>query len=251
MRKWERHNTMNVIITMAGTGSRFVKAGYTTPKYAIHVLGHTLFAWALISLRHYWQMPTTHVIFVAQQEHDVGPFLTKACLELGIERWRLVTVPVVTDGQATTAMAAIPLIDQHAPLCIYNIDTFVEPTYLESWPAHDGYIPCFQGTGNHWSFVALDNNGYAVNVAEKKRISPFATIGLYGFKNAMVFSDAYQHFQDTTHQERYIAPLYQYLIDKNYKIVIKDIPLEGVHALGTPEEVRIFEHSYVRPFPIA
>ena len=34
---------MTIVITMAGLGSRFRKAGYTVPKYQIEVNGHTLF----------------------------------------------------------------------------------------------------------------------------------------------------------------------------------------------------------------
>ena len=41
---------MTVIITMAGLGSRFRKAGYNCPKYMIEAKGKTLFDWSMDSL---------------------------------------------------------------------------------------------------------------------------------------------------------------------------------------------------------
>ena len=41
---------MNIVITMAGSGSRFKKAGYAQPKYMIKVKGRTLFEWSMESL---------------------------------------------------------------------------------------------------------------------------------------------------------------------------------------------------------
>lgn len=41
---------MTIIITMAGLGSRFKKAGYNCPKYMIEAKGKTLFDWSMDSL---------------------------------------------------------------------------------------------------------------------------------------------------------------------------------------------------------
>ena len=41
---------MTIIITMAGLGSRFRKAGYECPKYMIEAKGKTLFEWSMGSL---------------------------------------------------------------------------------------------------------------------------------------------------------------------------------------------------------
>ena len=47
---------MNVVITMAGLGSRFKKAGYTCPKYMIEVRNRTLFVWSMLSLKGFADM---------------------------------------------------------------------------------------------------------------------------------------------------------------------------------------------------
>ena len=38
---------LTIIITMAGVGSRFKKAGFSQPKYMISVKGKTLFQWSM------------------------------------------------------------------------------------------------------------------------------------------------------------------------------------------------------------
>ena len=40
-----------VVVTMAGFGTRFKNAGYTVPKYQIEVHGRTLVSWSLLSLQ--------------------------------------------------------------------------------------------------------------------------------------------------------------------------------------------------------
>ena len=40
--------------------------------------------------------------------------------------------------------------------------------------------------------------------------------------------------------EKYVAPLYNYLLEKGGEIFIADIPSERVHVLGTPEELEEF-----------
>ena len=42
---------MTIVITMAGLGSRFRKAGYNVPKYMIEAHGKTLFEWSMESLK--------------------------------------------------------------------------------------------------------------------------------------------------------------------------------------------------------
>ena len=42
---------IDVVITMAGLGSRFREVGYDVPKYMIEARGKTLFEWSMESLR--------------------------------------------------------------------------------------------------------------------------------------------------------------------------------------------------------
>ncbi|MFZ9858259.1 MAG: glycosyltransferase family 2 protein [Roseiflexaceae bacterium] len=236
----------NIVITMAGRGSRFYDAGYTVPKYEISAHWKSLFAWSLLSLHHFI---TQHarVIFVCLAENQSTPFITQECKALGIDNYKIIEINELTDGQATTAYISHPHWDMNGSLLVYNIDTFVQPRSLhpDMIAAHaNGWIPCFKVPGNHWSFVDINQDGWATNVEEKNRISDYASIGLYWFEKANDYIDAYNTYfsnkQNLVKNERYIAPLYNHLINHNKKIAISDLPREDVHVLGTPAELDIF-----------
>ncbi|WP_440959031.1 hypothetical protein ACFELO_02685 [Oceanicaulis sp. LC35] len=237
----------NIVITMAGLGSRFRKAGYTLPKYEIEVGGRTLFDWSMLSLRQFFARPY-RLIFVMLDEMQAEPFVRKACSQSGLDIHGLVNLPELTDGQASSALAARDLWSPEAPLLIYNIDTFVEPQALspEDIPeGADAWAPCFKAGGDHWSFIRMDERGdWAVEAAEKRRISSNATIGLYWFSSAGLYEKLYQdHFasgQGEEAGERYVAPMYSTLIAQNGKLGVSMAPTRTVHPLGTPAEVERF-----------
>ena len=108
----------------------------------------------------------------------------------------------------------------------------------------DGFIPCFQADGEHWSFVRLDNSGKVVEIKEKKRISNNCTLGAYYFRSCSLYKTLYDEYysreQALINGEKYIAPLYDYLLLKNGEIYISNINPKKVHVLGTPEELQKF-----------
>jgi NDP-sugar pyrophosphorylase family protein len=236
---------MNVIITMAGRGQRFHNAGFQGPKYAIEVRGKTLFEWSLLSLSKFIETES-QFIFVCLKEHQAQDFLTTHCALLGITEYQIIELDDVTDGQATTALAAESYLDNLAePILIYNIDTYVDPQHLEIPKLNGlaGWIPCFPGDGDHWSFVDTDANGHATKVAEKERIAPHATIGLYMFESFSVYRDAYHHFyadQKNTSNERYIAPIYNEILREGHTVMVTHVSEKAIYPLGTPTEVKQF-----------
>ena len=237
---------MNIAITMAGLGSRFRKAGYTVPKYQIVVKEKTLFEWSMISLSDYFNDEDSPFIFIVRKEDNASDFINAECKKLGISNSTIVEIDKLTDGQATSAMLAKPYWKEDDGLLVYNIDTYVEAGYLVKDKINgDGFIPCFNADGDHWSFVKLDDDGNAVEVREKTRISNNCTIGLYYFKTAALYEKIYnEYYRDDSKiemNEKYIAPLYNYMISNGYKIKIDIIPADRVHVLGTPDEVKAFE----------
>lgn len=236
----------NVVITMAGRGSRFYEAGYTVPKYEIMAHGRSLFDWSMLSLQHFLT-PDSRVIFVCLGENKSADYVRRQSAALGLQDVHVVELPQLTDGQATSAYVSRELWRPEAPLLIYNIDTYVNPRALKPAdirPGSDGWVPCFQVPGDHWSFVKLGEDGWATDLAEKQRISDFASIGLYWFAQAGRYVQAYDHFfsdsENLVRGERYIAPLYRQLLVEGGKISISDLALEDVHVLGTPLELDAF-----------
>ena len=240
---------MTIVITMAGLGSRFKKAGYKEPKYMIEAHGKTLFDWSMDSLKGYNKKDTEY-IFIVRKEDEAEAFIKEHCKVAGIEKLQVIEIEELTDGQATTAMLGADIWKKDSELMIYNIDTYVESYELKAEDiAGDGYIPCFRADGDHWSFVKLNEEGQAVEVREKVRISDNCTLGAYYFKSCGMYEDLYheyyQHEENLEKGEKYVAPLYNFMISKGMDVRISLIDYGKVHVLGTPEELEVFKGENV------
>ncbi len=242
------NRNIDIVITMGGLGSRFRKAGYTVPKYMIEAKGRTLFEWSMISLEGYRDR-TDKFIFIAMKDenNDVEAFIKDRCNKLDIREPKVILLDYLTDGQATTAMLAGKYWDKDHALLIYNIDTYVEAGEMNSAELKgDGFIPCFKAEGDHWSFVRLDDKGRVVEIKEKKRISDHCTLGAYYFKTCGLYEDLYNEYyrdsekRELVNGEKYVAPLYDFLLSKGGEIYISDVAPDKVHVLGTPEELDRF-----------
>lgn len=236
------------IITMAGFGRRFADAGYTIPKYRIEVHGRTLFAWAMLSLKQFadagWQF-----VFIVRDADKACSFIEAEARNVGITSRAVVELSAPTDGQATSALAAKAAVSKpDDPALIYNIDTFVHPNALPASAPHgDGWVPCFPGAGDSWSFAATDKTGRVLEIREKKRISPHATVGLYWFSSFTLFESAYRGYYTSAEAlemgERYVAPLYNLMIADGLPVYIHNIPIAAVIPLGIPDDVDRFRKS--------
>lgn len=237
---------IDIVITMGGVGSRFRKAGYTLPKYMIEAKGKTLFEWSLISLEGYRDVADRYIFVALKDEKaDVEDFIRAECNKLSIENYSIILLDHVTDGQATSALKASQYWNPENPILIYNIDTYVEPGEMSpSDIKGDGHIPCFHAEGEHWSFVRLDDHGKAVEVREKKRISDNCTLGAYYFSSGALYSRIYQEYyggnKNLENNEKYVAPLYNYMIEQGLEVTISNVDLRKVHVLGTPNELESF-----------
>lgn len=233
---------------MAGLGSRFKKAGYNCPKYMIEAKGKTLFEWSMDSLVGYNDHVSKYV-FVVREEDNSSDFIKEKMKKYGIYNVEIVPINYLTDGQATTCMLAIRYCNLDEEIMVYNIDTYVEPNQMKYEDIKGyGHIPCFHGEGDHWSFVKLDDNGKAIEVREKVRISNNCTLGAYYFSSARLYKDFYEeYYKDDSKlekNEKYIAPLYNFMIEKGMPVTISIVDKDKVHVLGTPEELMKFIENY-------
>jgi dTDP-glucose pyrophosphorylase len=237
---------MTVIITMAGRGQRFRDRGFAVPKYEIVTRGKSLFEWSMMSLQAFLPV-AENVIYLTREEDKAAPFLARASADLGIARHAVIELDAVTDGQARTAALAAPaVVDPGAPMLVYNIDTHVRPGAMRPDQARgDGWIPCFPGLGEGWSFARVDGQNRVMEMREKKRISNHATVGLYWFSSFSLYQELFESFYaDSKNEERgekYIAPMYNQLIGQGREVFIDALPLDAIIPLGTPDEVAAFE----------
>jgi dTDP-glucose pyrophosphorylase len=230
---------------MAGSGQRFKNAGYTIPKFMIEVQGKTLFEWSMKSLNSFID---EKYYFIVRKKDNASEFINEKCKKIGINNFEIIELENNTRGQAETAIYAVKLCNPKDEILIYNIDTYINYQFLKKEDLiGDGCIPCFEAPGEHWSFVKVDENNCALEVREKERISKYASIGAYYFKNAQEYIDIFNEFYIKNNNlekgEMYVAPLYNRFIELGKKVTMMKIPSSEVHVLGTPEEIEIFKNN--------
>jgi dTDP-glucose pyrophosphorylase len=238
---------LNIVVPMAGRGSRFANAGYTDPKPLIRFGGRPMIQWVIDNIR---PSRPHRFIFICLGEHLVRYPQIRPQLESLCPGCVIVTVDEVTQGAACTVLLARHLIDNDDALMIANSDQFVElpiDDYLakiESTQA-DGLIMTFWSDHPKWSYCRLRPDGTVSEVVEKKVVSNDATVGIYNFARGRDFVAAADNMiaRDLrVNDEFYVAPVYNLLIEHGAEIVVMPTGREGagMHGLGTPEDLQRF-----------
>jgi len=231
---------LNVLVPMAGAGTRFSAAGYTFPKPLIDVMGKPMIQVVIENLN-----IEANYIYLVQREH-YEKYNLKHMLNLITPGCHIVQVEGITQGAACTTLLARQLIDNDNKLLIVNSDQYIEWNsnqimYAFSSDHIDGGIVTFENTHPKWSYVALDETGFVTQVAEKKVISNKATVGMYYWKHGsdyVKYADQMIRKDIRVNNEFYVAPVYNEAIESGAKIRIKDI--DRMWGLGTPEDLNYF-----------
>lgn len=247
---------LNIVIPMAGAGSRFAKAGYEDPKPLIKVHDTPMIR---VVIRNLTPANRPHrFIFIAQQEH-----LDRYALTDKLREWapgcEVVPINGLTEGAACTVLAARQFIDNDDALMIANSDQYVDydiNRYLDAADqgALDGLIMTMTASDPKWSFVGLTPDGMVNRVVEKEVISDEATVGIYNFKTGRDFvQGADQMIRDNlrVNNEFYVAPVYNELIRHGARVGIVNIGSEakGMYGLGIPADLNLFlQHELSRQF---
>jgi len=237
--KWEG-SEINVLIPMAGSGSRFSVAGYTFPKPLIEVREKPMIQVVIENLN-----INAKFTYIVQKSH-YEKYNLKFLLNLITPNCNIVQVDGVTEGAACTTLLAKEFIDSDKPLLIANSDQFVEwdsTKFYYSMTADkiDGGILTFKATHPKWSFVKLDENNFITEVAEKKPISDIATVGIYYWSKGsdyVKYAEQMINKNIRINNEFYVAPVYNEAILDNKKF--KTFDIVKMWGLGTPEDLKIF-----------
>jgi dTDP-glucose pyrophosphorylase len=239
-----RDKTLNVLIPMAGAGSRFAAAGYTFPKPLIEVRGKTMIQTVVDNLN-----IDANYIFIVQKDH-YEKYNLQSLLRAIKPNCQIVQVDGMTEGAACTTLLAKHLINNDNPLVMANSDQFVEWNSNEAMYAFnadkvDGGILTFKAQHPKWSYAKLDENGFVSDVAEKKVISDNATVGIYFWKKGsdyIKYAEEMIAANDRTNNEFYVCPVFNYAIKSGKKIRVKEI--SKMWGIGTPEDLNYFLDNY-------
>lgn len=237
---------LNIVIPMAGHGSRFRDQGYQPPKPLIKIHGKTMIHVVINNIKP--NIPH-RFIFICLQEH-----LDKYHIDQKLHQWapesEIIIIDKVTEGAACTVLLAKELINNSEPLMIANSDQWVNiniDTYLQKMDTHnlDGLIMTMTANDPKWSFVRLNNNNQIIEVVEKQVVSNEATVGIYNYKHGADFVRAAEKMIQKNlrvNNEFYVAPAYNEMIDEEKKLNFFNIGNDAdvMYGLGTPDDLEKF-----------
>jgi dTDP-glucose pyrophosphorylase len=240
---WKAQN-MNVLIPMAGAGSRFATAGYTFPKPLIEVNGKPMIQVVVENLN-----IEAKYTFIVQEEH-YEKYNLKYLLNLIAPGCNIVQVNGITEGAACTTLLAKEFINNDEPLLIANSDQFLEWNSNECLYAFnadgiDAGIVTFKNTHPKWSYARVGDDGFVAEVAEKKPISNDATVGVYFWKQGLDYVRCAEQMIDKNirvNNEFYVCPVFNEAIEEGKKVRIKEI--RKMWGIGTPEDLHYFLENY-------
>ena len=237
---------INIVLPIAGRGSRFAEAGFELPKPLIPVHGKPMIEVVVNNIR---PLCEHRFIFVALKEH-LDHLGMKETLNKIAPGCIIIPVNEVTEGAACTVLLAREFIDNNDQLMMANSDQWVDidiNDYLSLMEDKniDGLIMTMWADDPKWSFVGFDNDGKVNNVVEKKVISNEATVGIYNFQKGSDFVKAADQMiakNLRVKNEFYVAPAYNEMIIDQAKITIFNIGKEydGMYGMGIPSDLDKF-----------
>ena len=234
---------VNIVIPCAGSGSRFLRAGYNTPKPFIDIFGKPMIIHVIENL----SLNNARFIFIVRNEHTQ---MIKKQIKKIHKLKNAIVQPIdhITEGAACTVLHVRKFINNNDPIIIANSDQIIDIRFHNFVndcmdKNLDGSIMTFKDLQKNpkWSFVKLGSDGLVKNVREKVPISDLATVGIYMFSKGKDFVDAAIDMiihNERVNNEFYVCPVYNYAIKSGKKIGIFDIPNHHMHCLGTPEDLK-------------
>lgn len=240
---------MKILIPMAGEGSRFSNKGYKFPKPLVDVSGKPMIQRVVENFKF-----DCEFIFLVRKKHlQEYEGLWNTLKVISNNKCKIVEVNHLTEGAACTALLAEEHINCDEDLLIANSDQIIEYEIenfktLKNITSVDGIVFTFNATHPKWSFVKVEN-GFVAEVAEKNPISNIATCGIYWYRKGSDFVSYTKKMiaeNVRVNNEFYIAPVYNWLIKDNKKLI--PFYVSKMHGIGTPEDLEVFLNAKVNLF---
>ena len=255
---------MKIVVPMAGRGSRFADNAHLNPEYKkpkplINVRGKPMIVWAVESLSKFKINPN-NLFFICRQDQEDEFKISKSLKDLFGNQIKIVLIDQITRGAVETVLKAKEYINTEEDILVSDSDHYFEGSFLyEKIRNKDaktqGIIPVFKPPDKDpkWSFSLVEEGDVITAVGEKDKElaakGALANIGGYYFTHGDIFvKEAEEAITendltgDEGKKEFYVAPIYQRLIKKGYKVKAAITP--KVWGLGTPKDVKYFEMNF-------
>lgn len=237
---------LHIVMPMAGEGSRFANAGWTTPKPLIELNGQPLFKHAISSVAA--DGIEMKYSFIVRHEH-----IEKYGIDAGIKSFlpeaNIFSVMKTTRGAVETCLMAESAIADDDAVIVMDCDLeFRSARFIEiikqnlSLPmeeANGGALVSFESNQPKYSYAEVGEDGYVVRTAEKEVISNHALCGAYFFSTGKRFKEVAHQLLDEPDfkkPEYYVSLLYNYLLTDGEKVRLAQ--MEEYYSYGTPEELK-------------
>jgi dTDP-glucose pyrophosphorylase len=235
---------INIVIPMAGEGSRFKDVGIQTPKPLIEINGKTLIEHSVSTLG-----ITGRFIFITKKYSDPlqNEKLSKILSKLAPDH-----IEICTDkpqhGTSYSALLAKDYINNDEELVLTNCDQHLiwdAENFLEKSRAEgvDGSI-LVHNSSSHKHSYAVVKDGLVLHLAEKNPVSSNALVGLHYWKRGKDFVKSAENLVAECvkdNKESYVSLTYNYLINNGKKIIAHVIPANSYISLGTPRDLEIYQ----------
>jgi len=240
---------MNIVIPMAGLGSRFPQEIYKVPKPMIEIgnTGKSMIQCAIESLGFHGKY-----YFIINEELITKYDINSVLKSFMVDPYELIPINYVTEGPACSALLAKKYINNDDPLVITNCDQIME------WGEHhdfikfateskaDAAVVTYPSITEKNSYVQLNFKNEGVKFAEKKVISKYSLNGIHYWKKGSDFikSAEIMIFRNLrVNNEFYIAPTFNEMLVEDKIIIVYHIGIPRHWAVGTPEDLnKYLEH---------
>jgi dTDP-glucose pyrophosphorylase len=226
---------LNVLIPMAGLGSRFQIKGYELPKPLIDINGVPMIVKVIQSL----ELPDARYLFVISKNTYTSQLTT--LIENNVKNCKFIEIDYTTEGPACSALLFKDDINTDDELIIANCDQIMEwdaENFLMNVRRFDGAVVTYHNDTDKNSYARIDKHGRVVEIREKEVISNVSLNGIHYWRCGKFFVDSSQDMiaQDdrAPNGEFYVGPTYNYMIKRYQKVGIYHIPNQQHHAVGVP-----------------
>jgi len=229
---------MNILIPMAGLGSRFPSHTYPVPKPLIEVNGRPMISRAITSLN----LEGNYLFVIAKNQFTE---LVKETILALKPTSKFIEIDYITEGPAVSALLFKKFIDTDDELVIANCDQIMEwnsENFLHNVRLYDGAVVTYHTDTDKNSYARLDEKGFVVEIREKEVISNVSLNGIHYWKKGKFFVSSAEKMIDLQDRapngEFYIGPTYNHMIRQGLKVGIYHIPNSQHHPVGVPDDLK-------------
>lgn len=230
-------NGFNLIMPMAGGGTRFKDERFALPKPLIEIYGKPFFYWSAQSVLKYAHAETLTFAVLAEHEEKYG-----ICSRIKdyYPQARFVIIPQVLNGAVLTCLEAIKAIDNDLPVIFNDCDHMFRSEEFNSFTSSgscgfDGALLTFKSDSPKFSFIRYNDKNEIIGTVEKQAVSRDAICGTYTVRSRPLFEEcAARYLESCNYSEYFMSGVYNVMLDRGYNV--KSFQTDYHISFGTPEE---------------